>query len=363
MIPRITIARIFSTAVAVIPLCWGAVAGSAPLGLPALPSDVQPEDDRAIALGQLLFFDRRLSADGDISCATCHRLTIAFTDSLPIAHGTRGLFGTRNTPSLYNVAYQKELFWDGRVGSLETQARLPLLNPREHGLQSDTAILRRINADPQYRRELKLWLPNRAATMTDIVRAIASYERTLLAGDSPFDRYTYAADSDAMSRAAIRGMQLFQGRAGCGACHPIGIGSALFTDFDYHASPIALPQDASDDLPRVTSMVVELRHRQATDDLHTLLISDPRIAALGRFVVTLNPRDIGRFKTPSLRNVAITAPYFHDGSVATLAEAIDAELYSRGDSTRYPIVLSANEKADLLEFLNALTSPGMRLTP
>jgi cytochrome c peroxidase len=158
-----------------------------------------------------------------------------------------------------------------------------------------------------------------------------------------------------LSDAAVRGLAIFRGRGRCDVCHTIGDNSALLTDQSFHASPLGLPASANAALVELTQRVTELHSANDISELNSNVVSNPDIAALGRFLVTLKPQDIGLFKTPSLRNVALTGPYFHDGSVASLNEAVDLELYSRGDAIRYPIVLTTQEKADLIEFLKALT--------
>ncbi len=167
------------------------------------------------------------------------------------------------------------------------------------------------------------------------------------------------ADRNALTASAVRGLALFRGRAQCVSCHEIGKKSALFTDEGFHISPTGIPPAATAELGALAGKVMKLRNDTSADSraaLEGLIATDSRIAALGRFIVTQDPRDIGHFKTPSLRNVALTAPYMHDGSVATLEDAVDLELYGRGKAVKYPIVLTTTEKKDLAEFLRALTS-------
>jgi cytochrome c peroxidase len=327
------------------------------LGLPPLPVRPDIVSGNLAKLGKRLFFDVRLSGDGTVSCGSCHMPEHAFTDGRALAIGIAGQKGTRNAPSLLNVAYANSLFWDGRATTLESQARLPLLNPREHGLTSESSLIDRIGADPEYRNAFELVFGRVTITADDVMKALASYERTLLAGNAPFDRFVYGGDQRAMSDAAIRGLELFRGRARCAACHTIGKESALLTDQEFHASPIGLSATTNGFLVELTKQVTDAQQRGDMNQLNSLIVGNREIASLGRFVVTRNPHDIGLFKTPSLRNVSLTAPYLHDGSIATLAEVVDAELYSRGDAIRYPIVMTAQQKADLIEFLKALCSP------
>jgi cytochrome c peroxidase len=258
---------------------------------------------------------------------------------------------------LLNVRYASSLFWDGRAPDLASQARAPLLAPAEHGLVDQEAVASIVRDDPSYTQAFEhlMGVTPSKISITHVTAAIAAYERTLLAADSPFDRYLYGANLNAMSAAAVRGLQLFRGRAQCATCHAIGATSALLTDEGFHASPVALPEAVLKQLGALTDRVSAL-HGQPEGALNVLIASDSNIAALGRFLVTLDPKDIGRFRTPSLRNVAIKAPYMHDGSVESLAKAVDLELYSR-TSQNYPLVLTEDERAELLAFLQALTSP------
>jgi cytochrome c peroxidase len=159
-----------------------------------------------------------------------------------------------------------------------------------------------------------------------------------------------------MTPAAVRGLALFRGRAQCVSCHSISATFALFTDGQFHSSPIPLSPATLAELGALALRVSAMRAKGELDALNTLIETDPKAAELGRFVVTLDPKDIGRFKTPALRNVAVTGPYMHDGSVKSLPQAVDLELYSRTEQ-RYPLVLTEDERNDLLEFLRALTSP------
>jgi cytochrome c peroxidase len=327
-----------------------------PLGLPRFDEAVQTEADMA-KLGARLFADKRLSIDGQVSCASCHRADHAFADTSMRSKGRAGREGTRNAPSLFNVAYFRPLFWDGRVADLASQARAPFTNPVEHALPDESTLLRIVQEDENYAAAFKRIFDAQPGELRIdmITRALVAFEHTLLAGDSPFDRYTYSDDSSALSAAAARGLKLFKGRAGCTACHLIGRDSSLLTDQQFHLGARGIASTVTRNLPALTNRVVTAK-RDSSRALERLIATDPEIAALGRYAATLAPADIGNFKTPSLRNVANTAPYMHDGSVATLSEAVDLELYSRGSVTR-PIVLTRAEKQDLLEFLAALSSP------
>ena len=332
--------------------------GGAPLGLPAAAAQAVQHSAVIESLGRRLFFDKRLSIDGTVSCASCHVPEKAFTDGLPVAKGAGGLTGTRNTPSLWNVTFAMSQFWDGRRSSLEQQAADPLLNPREHGLSDEHALLTIIQQDAGYRQDFQRAFASdpKGINLTRLGTALASFERTLLSGDSPFDRYLYGHERSALPPAAVRGMALFRGRAQCATCHVIGERFALFTDNLYHSLGIGL-RGTETHLAKTATRLMDT----SAGSVDRLISSDTDIAALGRFVVTRQPRDIGNFKTPSLRNVALTAPYMHDGSVATLAGAIDVEVYYRGLEANSPLILTPQEKRDLLAFLASLTSPSARV--
>jgi cytochrome c peroxidase len=332
------------------------------LGLPQLQTG--RDEKTAATLGQRLFFDPKLSADGKISCGSCHQPHLGFTDGRARSAGHANQSTTRNAPSLINAAYLRTLFWDGRAPDLERQARAPLTNPVEHGLADDAALVRLVRQDPQYVQGFKAAFGTEPAAISasHVAQALAAYERTLRAGRSRFDRYQYGGEKSALSDPAARGLALFAGRAQCTSCHTIGEDSALFTDESFHVTPVGLPRDVTTNLGALAQKVFAARDRQDTAELERLIATDANIAKLGRFIVTHDPRDIGAFKTPTLRNVALTAPYMHDGSIKTLEEAVDLELYGRGAAVRYPIVLTLAEKADLVEFLRALTSAPLPAT-
>jgi cytochrome c peroxidase len=336
-----------------------ALAASVAVGLPtATTFEGDARSVSAAAIGRLLFFDKRLSADGTISCASCHDPQKAYTDNLPVAKGIRGQLGTRNAPSLLNVAFSTSEFWDGRRESLEQQATDPLLNPREQGLRDGEEVLRIVRADGVYTQAFQSTFDvgSDHITIDLVANAIASFERTLIAGNSPFDRYLFGGERGSLSRKATLGLELFRGRARCASCHLIGEYDALLTDNLYHRVGVGMKAVEGARLTTATSRVIDA----TPAELDHLISKDPDIAALGRFVVTKNPKDIGLFKTPSLRNVALTAPYMHDGSVKTLAEALDAEIYYRSIEADRPLILTPEEKSDLAAFLNSLTSPVAR---
>jgi len=328
------------------------------LGLPPQVALNTNSNREVIQLGKRLFFDSRLSADGTVSCSKCHVPKLAFSDGQPLSPGRRNQVGTRNAPSLLNVAYANSLFWDGRATDLESQALAPLINPIEHGFSSPTDILQFLRSDHLYVEQFASAFDRQPRNIDIglVQNSLSAYERTLFSGGSAFDKYSYGRQPDALNVREIRGLTLFRDRAHCAECHTIGRSFALFTDGEFHFTPLRLPAEVSGNLGALTKTVVDAK-AGAPAQLEALIATDKDVAALGRFVVTLNPNDIGRFKTPSLRNVALTGPYMHDGSVATLEEAVDLELYGRGNSLAYPISLTADEQSDLIAFLRALTSP------
>ena len=321
--------------------------GAAPMNeqLRALDAlGLEPGDARA-ALGRRLFFDQRLSRNGTVACATCHDATIGFTDRRKVSVGIGGRRGQRNAPTVMNAALQESQFWDGRAATLEEQASLPIVNPIEMGFATEQALVDRLAAIPSYAQEFRAAY-GREPTFTDVTDAIAAFERTLIFLDAPFDRWL-AGDASAVSAAAQRGYALFSGRAGCAACHPFTDVGALGTDHRFHAV------GESAHAPAFEALADEALRRLATGDpeaaLDELAIAD-EAGELGRFLITRDPADLGAFKTPSLRNVGLTAPYLHDGSLLTLRDAV---AYFGARHAAPP--LTASETDDLVAFLFALT--------
>jgi cytochrome c peroxidase len=308
-------------------------------------------------LGRALFSDKRLSSDGTMSCSSCHEPDKYFTDRLPTAKGLGGKILTRNTPTLLGIAHESSYFWDGRARSLEAQVLQVVLNPPEFGAQSGADIAHRLRRNPRYFKAFWRLFPTarNPVSLGTIAKAIAAYERTLVIGTSPFDRYFYAGHKRAISAAAITGFELFRGRANCASCHIIGKRPSPLSDEQFHRSPLRLSRTADRDLAQLARTLLEAR--AAGQNISELISTDSEIASLGRFVATLEPADIGRFKTPSLRDVAVTGPYMHDGSVSSLHEAVELELYTRRNAQDRPIVLSESDINDIVQFLRSLTCP------
>lgn len=320
-----------------------------PLGLPAPTYSVA--DPARTALGRKVFFDRGLSRNAAMSCATCHQPQRAFTDGRSQAEGVDGQLGARNTPSLFNVGYLGTLFWDGRRTTLEELVLDPFLNPLEHGLANVQDLLGRLRANRSYVQQFSHAFPGAKEPISkeNVSLVLAAYVRSLSSANSPFDHYLYAEQKDALSPAAIRGLELFRGRAGCAECHLIGEQSALLTDEKFHSLGVGL-EPLRPKLGALTRRAASL-----SDPIDHAVIQDPELAELGRFLVTQNPQDIGKFRTPSLRNVALTAPYMHNGRIATLEDAIEQEVYYRNLTSDRPLVLTPAEKNELVEFLRSLT--------
>jgi len=340
-----------------------------PLGLPPvpIPSDNLQSPEK-IALGQKLFHDKHFSADGTVSCSTCHDDGKAFTDSpLKTSRGISGQFGTRNAPTVVNAAYFHTLFWDGRASSLEDQSGNPPLNPIEMGLKSFDPFLSYLRGDAAYAEAFKkvFGVEGPGLTIDFVKKAIASYERTLVSGDSPFDRWYFGHEANAVSESAKRGLEVFVGQGRCVSCHVIEQNQALFTDNRFHNIGVGINKIQ----PEVPKFADEFqRARAAGADVDKSVLTDPKVSELGRFAVTTHFDEIGAFKTSTLRNVAVTGPYMHDGSLRTLKDVV--KHYNDGGKSPgdpsvnpylsggiRPLNLSDQQQEDLIAFMEALTSP------
>ena len=293
---------------------------------PAYPAD-NPQTEAKAQLGRTLFFDPRLSADKTVACASCHDPGHGFAGKDPRAIGIRGKQGRRNAPSLLNRAFGVAFFWDGRETSLEVQALKPIEDPAEMGA-SVPEIVQRLQADAEYVKRFKEVFPD-GVTAPNIGKAIAAFERTLLIGSSRIDKFISAEQVD-IPVSEKQGLWLFESRGGCWKCHS----GRNFSDEQFHNTGVSWGKEPLD---------------------------------LGRYEVTKKDEDRGRFKTPTLRGVALSPPYMHDGSIATLEEVV--EFYSKGagknphlDPAIAPLNFSKEEAQNLVDFLKALSEPAERAT-
>ncbi|ALN92878.1 cytochrome-c peroxidase [Lysobacter gummosus] len=302
-------------------------------------------DARWAALGGRLFADTRLGGDGRTGCISCHRPEHAFSDGRPLSLGVRGQTGTRNAPTLLDVGELPHLFWDGRETRLEQVVLQPMTNPVEMGLGSIDDLLRRLRADPKYAAAFA----DVGGVSTDAVAtALAAHLRTLRSGDSAYDRYR-SGNRDALSPDEQAGLALFTGKAACSDCHVLQEPRPRFTDDRFHHLGINDNAIAG----KVATLIPRLDGKR---NLGHLVLTEVDIAGLGHFVASRKPADLAAFRTPSLRNVALTAPYMHDGSVATLEEAVEQEVYYRGINKGRPLSMTVEERRQLLTFLKALSA-------
>lgn len=302
-----------------------------PRGLPPVfwPEE-NPYSPEKVELGRLLYFDKRLSSDQSVACASCHAPEQAFTDRSPVSTGIGQQKGGRSAPTVINRAYSTFQFWDGRADSLEEQAKGPLANPIEMTTAKDAseahrAVVANIKRVPGYVKRFQKAFGNGDITIDHVAKAIATFERTVLSGNSPFDRYQ-AGDKKALTESQVRGMNIFFKKTACDACH-LGFN---FTDGSYMNIGIGMEKKNPD---------------------------------LGRYLITGREEDKGAFKTPTLREIEHTAPYMHDGSLKTLDDVV--EHYNKGgiknptlSARMKPLTLSEQEKKDLVAFLKALSGEG-----
>lgn len=298
------------------------------LGMPAAWAETAARGN--VELGRALFFDKRLSADDTVSCATCHDPQKGFSDNLPVSTGIKGQKGGRNAPTVINRLYGKTQFWDGRAATLEEQAKGPLVNPIEMGMKDHDAVVKKLRGIRGYAEWFKA-LYGRDVNINDAAAAIASFERTVVSDDSRYDKYI-AGDKGALSESEKRGFEVFSTKGRCVICH----GGKNFTDEEFHNIGVGMDKKQPD---------------------------------LGRYTQTKSDDDKGAFKTPTLRDIASTAPYMHDGSEKTLEGVV--AFYDRGGIPNpglHPLIqaleLTPREKGDLVAFLKALDGNRWRkITP
>jgi cytochrome c peroxidase len=292
-----------------------------PLGLTSrpIPQDA-PLTEARVRLGRRLFFDPILSDDRTVACASCHQPEHGFAGPDGKARGIRGQTTTRRAPSLFNRAYGTSFFWDGRTATLEEQALRPIESPTEMGSKVGEAV-RRLREKADYRTEFEAAFQD-GVTADNLARALAAFERVLLRGDSRVDHFRRKGEHAALTAEERHGLWLYESKGRCWRCHT----GANFTDEQYHNTGVSWGKEPAD---------------------------------LGRYGITKLDDDRGKFKTPTLRGVALTAPYMHDGSLATLQDVV--EFYNKGgganphvDPTLAPLGLSPDEVRDLVAFLKAL---------
>jgi cytochrome c peroxidase len=290
-----------------------------------IPAD-NPLTKEKVELGRLLFFDKRLSQDNTIACASCHIAKFAFTDGKPVSTGIRGQKGGRSAPASFNRVFSSLQFWDGRAPTLEDQSVGPFTNPIEHGFANYDVMNAKMMKIQGYRKLFKQVFGDDKITTERVGMAIASFQRTVLSGNSPADRFDQGGEAGAISDAAQKGLILFREKARCTKCHS----GFNFTDEKFHNLGIGWDDNKVD---------------------------------LGRYMVTGNAEEIGAFKTPTLREIARSAPYMHDGRFKTLEEVVN--FYNKGgvknphqDNLMIPLELTDQEKRDLVEFLHTLNGEG-----
>lgn len=331
-------------------------------GLPAVRTPAyNPQSREGIALGRRLFFDRRLSLNNTMSCANCHVPEMGFTNNeLKTAVGFEGRSGRRNAPTLLNVAFREHLFHDGRETSLENQVWSPLLARNEMANTSIGQVLDKIKRLDDYAEAFQKVFRN-GPTMETVGMALAQYQRTLIAANSRFDRWHYGKDAGALNSEEKAGFEVFVGRGRCSACHLVGGETALFTDNGWHNTGVGFRESMGLDEKKTER--VQLAPGQFVDVERHLIdrVSVQRTRNdLGLYETTQDPADRWKYITPSLRNIALTAPYMHNGSLSTLEEVV--AFYDRGgepnevlDPLITPLGLSAKDKRALVAFLKTLT--------
>ena len=292
-----------------------------------IPAD-NPLTAEKIELGRTLFFDKRLSQDNTIACASCHLSTHAFTDGKPVSTGIRGQKGGRSAPASFNRVFSSAQFWDGRAPTLEAQSVGPFTNPIEHGFANYDVMNAKMMKIAGYRKLFKQVFGDENITTERVGKAIASFQRTILSGNSPADRFDQGQEAGAISESAQKGLTLFRDKARCTKCHS----GFNFTDEKFHNIGIGWDDNKVD---------------------------------LGRYMVTGTAEELGAFKTPTLREISRSAPYMHDGRFKTLEDVVN--FYNKGgvknphqDPLILPLELTKEEKQDLVQFLRTLTGEGWK---
>ena len=320
--------------------------------LPPLPSfEGAAQEPAMAALGELLYFDPRLSGDGSLSCADCHNPDLGFGDGAEYSRGYPSTKHWRNAQTIVNSAFlQNGLHWDGSVPSLLHQVPGAMGTPFGHNI-NETLAEERLRQVPEYVGQFQqIW--NAPPNIENVALAIAAYERTLISADSPLDRFV-GGDVDALSPSQVRGLQIFSDKANCAVCHS----GALATDEEFHNTSVPRNPELFADPERLITFRTAMRGFGVAEEVYNSLERDP-----GRFAVTGDRNDLGAFRTPPLRYLAYTAPYMHNGMFYTLEEVVD--FYNNGGTedvfgTKSPLIkplgLTDDEKADLVAFLEAMS--------
>lgn len=312
-----------------------------PLGLiePDIPID-RPLTQDSVALGKKLFFEPRLSKSGKTSCASCHNPGHDYSDPHPLSIRDNGTLTKRHSQSVVNAGYLPTETWDGKWHTLEEQVMSTFGPGGDMGIYADEAVVQ-IASDPEYVSAFRRVFDSKP-NADNVAAAISQFERSIVSGDTPFDRYIFAKDRSALTSEEQRGLAVFSSKGGCLNCHdvfhpdfnPLGGGTALFSDFRFHNLGVGYKAG--------------------------------RFADVGRFSVTRDSSDIGAFRTPSLRNVALRGPYMHDGSLSTLEDVV--AFYNRGGNPNpnlspsiHPLYLTDEEQRTLVSFLKALSDPNLKL--
>ena len=318
------------------------------------PADNSITDAKA-KLGDMIFDERRISADNSLACNTCHSPRNGFTTHTETSRGVGDQLGKRNAPSILNAMFYKSMFWDGRAATLEEQAMMPILNPVEMGQKDMKDVVAKLAAIPEFVTAFQQVF-GRTPNAGDMGKALAAFERTRLSTEAPFDRFL-RGDEKAFNASQRRGWALFTGKARCAGCHTYDPALPLFGDNRFHNTGVAARKQDFNQLATRAAVSAAAGNQAEIDKL--ALETDN--SDLGRFLVTQKREDIGAFKTPFLRDVLLTGPYMHDGSLETLWDVV--EFFNKGgernpflDPEMKPLGLTASEVEDLVNFLTALTS-------
>lgn len=314
-------------------------------------------EESQIALGRRIFHDKSLSADGRVSCASCHIAERQFSDGRAVSIGVHGRSGTRNAPSLLDVNTASHLFWDGREEQLEHAVLQPFTNPVEMGLRDIDELLARLRNDATYGMAPGTYneAPSVSKDTRQVATALRAYLHTLRSPTSRFQRHLNTKAVESLSSDELQGLALFRGKAECGGCHRLEGARPSLTDQRFHHTGVGFEQVAGG-VASLAEQLPTLSKRKLAERI----LADRAVAELGRFAVSRRPQDLGAFRTPSLYNVADTAPYMHDGSIATLEEAVEREIYYRSLARGRPISLTVEERRQIVAFLRTLSPPLQR---